>query len=275
MKNCLLLLSAIFLVAQGFSQTYEPVDNTAFSEGEELTFRVYYHSTLTGNLTAGMAYLKVLPTDTTFDDREVHRITGYGRTKGIINWFFKVREHFQSFVDKEALVPHFFTRDTRENNYKKKDEVVFDYEKMQARSWYDTTAINGKIQDIISAFYYARNFDFDTIGMDDNYYVDYFIDDSVYHSAIEFVGFKTIETDYGTFRCLGFKPKVAVGQVFKEPYPGVLWVTDDKNHLPLLAESEVWIGEVKLELVEAKGIRNRETARTESVEITYDKERSR
>ncbi|HKK10930.1 MAG TPA: hypothetical protein VJ939_08835, partial [Bacteroidales bacterium] len=68
MKNCLLILTALFLVAPGFSQTYEPVENTAFSEGEELTFRVYYHSNLTGNLTAGLAYLKVQPTDTTFDN---------------------------------------------------------------------------------------------------------------------------------------------------------------------------------------------------------------
>ncbi len=275
MKNCLLLLTALLLVAPGFSQSYEPVENTAFSEGEELTFKVYYHSKLTGNLTAGLAYLKVLPTDSTFDNREVHRITGFGRTKGVINWFIKVREHFQSFTDKEALIPHYFTRDTREGNYYKKDQVVFDHKDQVARSWYDTTAITKKTQDILSAFYYARNFEFDTIEIGDDYYVDYFIDDSVYHSAIEFIGYKTIETDYGTFRCLGFKPKVAVGQVFKEPYPGVLWVTDDKNHLPLLAESEVWVGEVKLELIEAKGIRNRESARTVPVERTYDKERRR
>lgn len=260
-----------FSMITSWAQTYHPVENTAFAEGESLTYRVYYQSKFTGKLTAGVGHLKVLPTDTLFDNREVHRIVGHGRTKGVIHWFIKVREHFESYVDKEALVPHFFIRDTREGDFRKKDEVLFDYENLKARSWYDTTDIAAQTQDILSAFYYARNNNYDDVEVGDRFRVDYFLDDSLYISAIEFIGYDTIITDYGTFRCLGFKPKVAVGQVFKEPYPGVLWVTDDENHLPVLAESEVFVGSVKLELIEADGIRNPEKARIGDTKRTFDK----
>ncbi|MFW5974703.1 MAG: DUF3108 domain-containing protein [Bacteroidota bacterium] len=277
MHRFLILYGLIFTATliSAKAQVYKPEQNTAFTEGESLKYRVYYQSKVTGKLTAGIGHLEVHPADTLFDNRSVYHIKGYGRTKGVINWFIKVREHFESFIDKEALVPHFFYRDTREGNYYKEDKVRFDFHDLKARSWYDTTSITEQTQDILSAFYYARNFDFDSITKGDRFHVDYFLDDSLYISAIEFIGYEIIETDYGTFRCLGFKPKVSVGQVFKEPYPGVLWVTDDKNRLPLLAETEVFVGSVKLELIDAEGIRNPEKARFFDKKKTFDKEPER
>jgi len=244
-----------------FPQDYRNVENTAWQAGESLTYKVYYHSRMTGSIKGGTGNFSVRETDTTYDGREVYRIVAHGKSEGIINFFIKVREHFESFTDKKALIPHYFIRRTREGHYRKNDEVRFDYDKNKAYSWYDTTDIKMGIQDVVSVTYFARNMNFDTISEDDMYHVDYFIDDSVYVSAIQFIGYDTIETDYGSYRCMGFKPKVAVGQVFKEPYPGKLWITDDKNHLPVMAESEVFVGRVRLELIDAKGVRHRQSAR--------------
>jgi len=256
---------SILLICLGIlaakSQDYRKVENTAWQSGENLTYKVYYHSKMTGNIKGGTGHLKVKETDTSYDGRKVYRILAHGRSEGIINFFIKVREHFESFVDKEALIPHYFIRRTREGHYRKNDEVRFDYKNNKAYSWYDTTEFHMGVQDIVSVTYFARNMNFDTVQKGDMYHVDYFVDDSVYVSAIQFIGYDTIETDYGKFRCMGFKPKVAVGQVFKEPYPGRLWITDDENHLPIKAESEVFVGRVKLELIEAKGVRNRQSAR--------------
>ena len=63
-------------------------------------------------------------------------------------------------------------------------------------------------------------------------------------------------TELGTFRCLRFKPMVATGNVFSQPYPMDVWVTDDKNHLPVLAKSVVIVGSVKLELISYSGLAN-------------------
>jgi len=63
------------------------------------------------------------------------------------------------------------------------------------------------------------------------------------------------------FRCLKIAPMMATGNVFANAYPMFVWVTDDKNHLPLLAESKVIVGSVKMELTEYKNVRNPVEAR--------------
>ena len=49
---------------------------------------------------------------------------------------------------------------------------------------------------------------------------------------------------------------VVTGAVFSQPYPMDLWITDDKNHIPILAKSAVIVGSVKMELVKYKGLKN-------------------
>ena len=86
--------------------------------------------------------------------------------------------------------------------------------------------------------------------------VYFFLDDSVYNSAILFDGRENIEIELGTFRCLKFRPGMATGEVFADKYPMEMWVTDDKNHLPILIKSAVIVGNVKAELMEYSGLAN-------------------
>ena len=66
----------------------------------------------------------------------------------------------------------------------------------------------------------------------------------------------------GTYKCLKFKPMVATGSVFKDPYPMTLWISDDANHIPILAESAVIVGKVKLEIIKYTGLANTLTSKT-------------
>jgi hypothetical protein len=53
---------------------------------------------------------------------------------------------------------------------------------------------------------------------------------------------------------------VATGNVFSQPYPMDIWITDDKNRIPVLARSAVIVGSVKMELVKYQGLANPLTA---------------
>jgi len=35
-----------------------------------------------------------------------------------------------------------------------------------------------------------------------------------------------------------------------------LWITDDKNHVPILAKSKIIVGNLKAELMEYEGLKN-------------------
>jgi hypothetical protein len=75
------------------------------------------------------------------------------------------------------------------------------------------------VQDVISAFYYARCIDITGAKPGKEYPVPFMLDDSVYQSKIRFVGRETVKTRLGKINCLIIKPMVATGYVFDDPYP--------------------------------------------------------
>ncbi len=252
---------SLFLYSQKFE--YRKVDNDAFKPGEKLKFRVYYESLLTGKVDAGIATLEVKNSKKKFDSRQVYHIIGTGKSVGAFNVFFKVRDRYETYIDKKALISHYFVRRTREGGYVKDDDVLFDHRNRLAKSRTATKKIKENIQDVISAVFYARTIDFSNAKKGDNFSIDFFLDDSVYISVIQFQGREIVETELGIFRCLAFKPMVATGEVFSNPYPMTLWVTDDKNRLPVFAKSAVIIGSVKMELIKFSGLANPIEARIE------------
>lgn len=249
------LFAAIFpLFSAAQVRTSHP--NEAFGEGEFTRYRVYYNSLLTGNVTAGEATIEVESARKKMFGKEVWKITGTGVSKGAFNWFFKVKDRFESYLDKEAMIPYHFVRRTREGDYVKDDDVFFYHDKGIATSRTATKAIPANVHDFVSALFFMRTLNISNFDRDSSYYLDYFLDDSVYVSKVKYLGTEEIETVLGKFRCLKIAPMMATGNVFANAYPLFVWVTDDKNHLPIIAESKVVVGSVKMELTEYKNLRN-------------------
>jgi len=236
----------------------DTIINNAFKTGEYLKYRVYYSSSL-GNLTAGEAILTVGMGEDKYEHnhQNVYRITGVGNSKGMFNWFYKVRDKFETFADKQTLLPYTFIRKTREGKYVQDDLVIFDREENEAiTNSKDTTKIPDDVHDFVSALYFMRTLKVKDFDADSMYYLNFFLDDSVYVSAIKYEGKSEVHTQWGAITCLKIAPMMASGEVFAEKYPMFVYVSDDKNHVPVLAESKVIVGSVKMELVEYKGLAN-------------------
>jgi len=217
---------------------------------------VYYDSPVTGKVSAGVATAEVRFERKTLEGRKTFHLVGTGRTRGAFNLFFKVDDRFESYVDEELLVPWKFIRRTCEGDYRYDDEVRFN----QFTGSYSSTRKHKTMpkgtQDLISALYLARTYDFSGALPGDDFPVTFLLDDSIYVSVIRYVGSEDLLIDLGSFRCLRFQPLVVTGNVFSQPYPMDVWITDDKNHIPVLIKSAVIIGSVKLELTECKGLAN-------------------
>ncbi|MHC1706462.1 MAG: DUF3108 domain-containing protein [Bacteroidales bacterium] len=237
------------------------VNTPAFKKGEKLEFRVFYNAMLTGNVTAGYATLEVKSDDKMMNGRPVYHVVGEGTSRRAFDWFFKVRDRLESYFDINEFIPYYFVRRTREGGYIKDDDVKFDHNLEYASSRNALKKIPYGVQDVISAFYYARTLDFSEAKLGQNFSIPFFLDDSVYTSVIQFHGRETVKTELGEFRCLKFKPMVATGNVFSNPYPMTLWVTDDDNRLPVKGESAVVVGTVKMELINYFNLANSIKAR--------------
>ncbi len=251
-KKTVFLLIIFF---SGFFVFSQEVAHLAFERGENLRYWVYYDAPLIGKVYAGKATLEIAKDKDAFNGRTTFHAIGSGRSTGSFDFFFKVRDKFESWFDEETLKPYRFVRRTNEGGYKVEDDVDFDYEKMTARSRQKEISIGSHTQDMVSAFYFARNLDLDSIEMDDNFPIDFYLDDSVYTSAIIYKGLEIVETSMGKFRCHKFLPMVVTGEVFDNPYPMSIWITDDRNRIPILVKSEIIVGSIKGELFDFKNLK--------------------
>ncbi len=260
MPKALLIFLLLFSIS-AFPQSYRTVDNSAFVRGEKLTFRVAFNSALTGSITGGKATLEVKKENVIINNRSTYHVVGEGKTTGFIEIFYKVNDRFESYFDQDAMIAQKFIRRTRENKYKKDDIVIFRQNDNLAVSLSKVMKVPANIQDVISAFYFARTLDISNIQPGSTFEIPFFLDDSVYHSRVIFKGHETITTKLGKFRCIAFRPSVATGYAFDDPYPITIWITDDKNRLPILIESEQSVGRAKVELISYSGLANPITAK--------------
>ena len=267
MKSFVIIALAVLTNISLHAQTLRTVKNEAFKKGEAIRYKVYYDALLTGKVNAGEAELEVKNENKQIAGRNTFHIVGLGLTKGAFNIFFKVVDRYETYIDEEALIPWVFIRRVNEGGYKISQDLTFNQFKKTVSSTNNKnnkttiTSVTENIQDIISALYYARTIDFTGAKIGQEFLVPFFLDDSIYTSKIVYQGKEDITIGIGKFRCLKFKPMVATGSVFKDPYPMTLWITDDKNHIPLLAESAILVGSVKLELIKYSGLANAFTSK--------------
>lgn len=255
--NISVVLMFLCLAAtEGIGQELRSIENNAFQRGEKITYRVFYDSYLTGNVHAGTASLEIKENNEVVAGRNTMNVVGLGRTQGAFNLFFRVVNRYETYIDEEAIVPLLFIRRINEGGYRKSQDVMFNQFESIAESNTATVPVVENVQDIISAFYYLRTYNFDSAEVGDQYSVNFFLDDTVYVSRVVFDGREQIRTRIGTFKTLRFKPQVLEGEVFSQPYPMTLWISDDENKIPILAQSGIIVGSVKMELINYENLKN-------------------
>ena len=252
MKKILLIIILIITVQVSFSQ-----QESAFGDGEWFKFRMSYSNWLK----AGNATLTVK--DAKLDSKEVYHVVGKGWTTGMIKWFFKVKDRYESYFDKKTIMPYKFIRNIDEGGHTKDLEIEFDQENNKAyvnnKKKNKKTVIDTKpnIQDMVSTFYYLRNnLDTQNLKIGDEFKIDMFFDEENYGFKLKYLGEETIDSDFGDIETLKFRPYVMAGRVFKEEESLTLWVSKDKNKLPLRIKADLAVGSLRADLEAFKGLKH-------------------
>lgn len=226
--------------------------NTAFNQGEVLSYRLHY-----GALNAGVAVLEVKPQLLDISGRKVMHIVANGYSHGAADWFFKVRDRYETYMDKDAMVPWLFVRRVDEGGYKFSQDYVFNhYTKKVDVGNGEKFDIPIGVQDMVSAFYTARSLDLSNAKPGDLFSLTSFVDKEVWPVKIKFIGRETIDTDIGKYKCLKFRPVVQKGRVFKHEDDLNVWISDDKNHIPMRVQANILIGSIKMDITSAVNLAN-------------------
>lgn len=236
-------------------------NESAFQTGEWFKFKMSY----SGFLKAGNATLSL--NESNLNGKPVYHVVGKGWTTGLIKAVFKVEDRYESYFDKQTGAPYKFIRKIDEGGHTKDIEIDFNHSQRKAvvnnkkKKRVRTIETEQDVQDMVSMYYHLRNnIDVKSLKRGDEIRTNMFFDEENYGFKLKYLGKEVIKVDInGTdvkVRALKFRPYVMAGRVFKEEESLTLWVSNDKNKIPLKIKADLAVGSLRADLVAFKGLKH-------------------
>lgn len=237
--------------------------NIAFKGGEVVRYHAYYNWHFVW-MNAGEVTFSVK--NIQWQKKPAYHITAHGSTYRNYDFFYKVRDTFEVVVDTMRLEPFMFKQVNYEGSYHCHNYYTFNHvnrtikgriqkedepERNMTLKWHDCSF------DLLTMVYRARNIPYHQFAPGTKIPIKMLVDGAIYDLYIRYLGVETIKTRDGRhFRCLKFKPLLVEGTIFKSGEDMTVWVTDDKNRVPIIVEAKVLIGSVKAVFIDAQGLRH-------------------
>ncbi|AGA76348.1 DUF3108 domain-containing protein [Echinicola vietnamensis] len=256
-----LFLIQCFIVAI-YPATYGQQFSKPYQAGEELTFKVKY-------LFFNAAEAKMIIDDQIHEvnGRPSYKIDVYGKTLSIFS-IFKVKDNWGTVMDTAKNIPYRSYRHIEEGGYRKHEVIDFNHKKGTATvKEYDKENrrvkstkefdIQSEIQDIVSGFYYMRHLDYRLYKRGDIINIKGFFDEKTYDLKMVYEGRDKVSTKIGDFDTIVISPVMPSNKLFSGENPIKMWITNDKNRIPIKVEAELVVGSLNMEITQAKGLRNK------------------
>lgn len=236
------------------------ITNYTFQHGEKLTYKIYYNWNFVW-LAAGEVTFQV------FDEGKQYHYQAKGKTYSSYEWFFKVQDDYDSWVDKSTLLPNYSERSVNEGDYQIFEKISFNQASRKMTVWRSTKrgdaetktehAVQDCVHDVLSSLYHLRNIDFASKSTGTEAPFRIFMDKEEFPLKMRYIGKEDRKKVHGMgrYKTLKFQPQVIVGNVFKDEEKMTVWVSDDQNRIPILIETPVSVGSVKMVLKEYKGLK--------------------
>jgi len=269
LKIC--LVAVIFFITSAFSSPVVKTNgraivpdvcstqNNTFESGEKLVYKLFYNW--------GYLWLAAGEVEFTVKDLgEEYHLSAVGKTYSSYEWFFKVRDHYQAFIDKETLLPKRSIRKVKEGGYQLYEEMDFDQEgrkitsnrgKFEDKTKKGVFAVDDCMHDVLSIIYYLRNIDQETLAANDYVNMKIFMDKKPWELKLTYKGKQKSKKikGLGKFNTLAISPELITGDVFPEGSEMRVFASDDQNRIPLMIESPVSVGSVKAVLKSYSGLK--------------------
>lgn len=257
MKQILVLVFCI--LSQAIFSQITLMKEYPFSEGEEAIYSAIYEL---GFLEIHGGEVKFEVLDSKNNSGEIFYFKSYGNSLPKYDWIYKIRDTFQSRVQKENFQPLYYQRNTNEGSYSVFNETYFQAEEgkiimelsnSEQESREKTMDWQADVFDLQTACYYARLLNFENAKMGEGFEFKIIIDGQLYTIPIRYEGKEFIElNEYLSFNCYRISTKVIEGTIFKSNQTIKIWVSDDGRNIPVKVEAPIKVGLVKAELTEYK-----------------------
>ncbi|WP_018476908.1 DUF3108 domain-containing protein [Pontibacter roseus] len=263
MKKIFPAILLVLVVLSGFvaKESLRTIPNESFTAGELLKYKVHY-----GPINAAEAVIDISPNLHRINDRPTYKATVYGKTTSSFDLFIRIRDTWQSYIDTAAILPQRSFRNIEEGSYRKRETVDFNHynntakvesKKRNRDKRNSSHKIPTHAQDIVSGFYYLRTLDYDRMTPGEKFTVKGFFDEEVFDMVVTYKGRENISTKAGTFRAIKLIPKMPKNKLFKGEDAVTVYLSDDKNKIPVLIQADMFVGAVKVDLYEHRNLRHK------------------
>ena len=237
---------------------YREMKNNNYNRGERLVYRAHY-----GFVNAGFGEVTISNKLYKVNDRVCYKMETIGRSAGSFDFFIRVRDTWRSYIDTSAIVPQKFFRHIEEGKYRKTEEVFYNHSENKLRvvdkkrKIDKDYAVPGDVQDLVSGFYYLRNYDMSGLKKNDTIYIPAFLEDQTYELELVYRGKGVVKNRLGKFNALKFTPIMPENSLFDGEESIRVWISNDQNKIPVKIEADMFIGAVELDLEEVEGVKHK------------------
>ena len=257
MKRFFSILIATLFVVVSQAQLYVP--------GETLRYKMSYKAKFFPN--TEVANVIIQTTETTLDGMPVYKVYGMGQTSRAFNWILSVKDAYTVWVDPATLRTKRFDTDIKEGDYTFKSTYIFDWynHKVHTR-WhkrtnpesFKTMDISDQSMDAVSLYFNLRTVKDEEIREGYAKELEMVLEDTVRFLRFRFDGreVKKIK-NLGRFNTLKFRCQIATsdGFSFTDGTEFEVWISDDRNKIPLYIKSPIRVGSINAYLSSFEGLR--------------------
>ena len=260
-KTILIILFYSFLFNQVKSQN---IVNTAFRGNEVLKFVASYNMS---GLWTDLAQITMSVKAVRMNEKNLYKLVSTAQTYTKWDSYFKIRDSYQSWVNPKTIKPYIFKRDVNEGGFIIKVKYIFKRKSLVAKSTMQVNKnaaktsvvkINANTLDLVSAIYYFRNIDFSQTPVNTVKTLTVLIDNKLTKIQLKYRGKEKIKVSgYGTKECYKIGISLKDQNIVKNNPTNNIWLTADKNKVPVLIKAVIPVGSIQIRLSQMTGLRNK------------------
>lgn len=258
---------AILLITLQLSNSHDAVaqvynSNTSFIAGEKLTYNVNFNL---GFIKIKLADVVLWVEETNYKNKKVYLLHNRSKTVQKYSWIIKANNYYASYIDKGTMKVERHIQKTLVNDFRTNYDYIFDHdqkklyisiENSETKKYQDTLNLNPYLHDLLSAVYYSRNIEYSELLVNEKVSLPVLLDTTTHQIYYRYLGEEIINIrKEKKLNCIKIKPLLVETSLFKSGEKMTAWLSNDKNKIPVLMESDLWIGKISVQIIKYKGLR--------------------
>lgn len=257
----LIIILLLYWMPVSAQQMLQP----AFGNGETLIYAVSYK---VGLVNTDVAEVYMVTSLQQKDGRQVYEIDAKGVTKPFYRWFFDLNDSYISRLDAATFRPVELRVELREGSYRFSSFFQYDWNNQVVNTtWRNhkfpnenlkTMPLQDGTADALALFYNLRNIDMGTISPGTARTLNMVLEDTIRRIQYRYIGPEVRNIKgLGRFNTHKFTCQIATieGESFADGSEFNIWISADRNKIPLYLESPIRVGTIRVRLIESSNLR--------------------